>query len=330
MAREVKIKTNYKREISNLLALLIVVTIVIGVAIAVSGIGAKILMVMTPKGNDVVLSGFTWKWFERVDGTFTIYVRGIATNIGRMPVNITDVWLAYGGREYHLMFKKLKLEPSEYSEVSGKVVVDELPKASPITVFVKWCSPSKCDVSFTGARVESNIYLLREIYYTETITTTIPSPGTTTTVTITQPATTTTITATQTITQIVTATATVTATTTTTATITKTKPAWNIVWESCYGIDNYVYVWGILDKKVNRDAELPPYVLKVYKCGLFGCTFVGATPFGWYGDKSIKAKYGPITVSGLQSIKIEIWSVQNSQYIDKIYEETVDTSVRCA
>ena len=39
------------RGISNLLALLIVLTIVIGIAIAVSGIGARILMSFEPKGT---------------------------------------------------------------------------------------------------------------------------------------------------------------------------------------------------------------------------------------------------------------------------------------
>ncbi len=331
--------------VSNLLALLIVVAIVIGVAIASSGIISSILVKMKPKGGDIVLTGFTWSWDEAEDrDSFIIYVKGVAVNVGKETVNVTDVWLSYGGREYYLSFKKLRLRPNGYYELYARGYVDELPESSPITVFVRYCSIRKCSVSFTRAQIQDTNYLIREEYYVVTVTQPVPVGGSSATVTITETVTSTatpTVTST-TITQTVTSTSTVTftqtVTTTTTATTTVTKPAWPVEFSSCYGIDDYIYVWGSLDKKVNKDAEYIPYVLRVYDCTVIGCNLIGVVPFEWgspfnpSSSSSIQAKYGPIQVKPLHSIKVEVWSidVNTSSFRDKIWEETVNTSVRCA
>ena len=232
---------------------------------------------------------------------------------------------------------KFRLKPNKFSEVHAKTVVSDLPKHSPITVFIRWCSHEKCDISFVSAQIKDTNYLVREEYYT--ITVPVPEDGEpasavtitlTETVTATVPMTTTTITSTQTVTTTRTATITQAITTTTTATI--TKPAWPIQWSSCYGIDNYIYVYGDLNRKVDKDAEIVPYVVKVYDCTVFGRKLLGIVPFEWPSTRSIQAKYGPVYVKPLHSIKIEIWSIDinTGTYKDKTYEETVDTSVRCA
>lgn len=70
------------RAVSQLLALLIVVSVVIGLAIVGSGILSSILLRQTPKGGCLILAGFEWWWEEREGDGFVIYVRGIVSNVG--------------------------------------------------------------------------------------------------------------------------------------------------------------------------------------------------------------------------------------------------------
>jgi len=83
---------------------------------------------------------------------------------------------------------------------------------------------------------------------------------------------------------------------------------------------------------VDKDAEIVPYVLKVYDCSILSCNLLGVVPFEWASSSSIQAKYGPVQVKPFHSIKIEVWSIDinTGTYKDKTYEEIVDTSVRCA
>ena len=323
------------RGISNLLALLIIVIIIVGVAITSSGIISGILLKQVPSGGDLVLSGFYW-WWDEDDGKYAVYIKGLVSNIGNDRINITDVWVSVGGSRYNLRFTKLSLAPNDWSELFAYGGINSLPKTSRLTVFVRYCSIKQCSTSFIGANERSTEYLIREVYYTVTlpryientvtttttitVTSTIPSDGSYTT--------------TQTITTTITRTQTTTMTTTTTATVTTTvtKPAWPIEFSSCYGIDDYVYVFGSLDRKVDKDAEIVPYVVKVYDCTIFRCNLLGVVPFEWTSARTIQAKYGPVNIKPFHSIKIEIWSIDPNSGIfkDKIHEEIVDTSVRCA
>jgi len=344
MVRRVEIKSKCKRGISNLLALLIIVTIVIGVAIAVSGIGAKILMVMAPKGSDLVLSGFTWL-YRPINNGLIVHVRGVVTNVGTDSMNITRAYLIVDNKEYPLEFRRIEnLEPNDVSEFNGKTIIKEFPETNLLTIIVEYCTPRECTESITNARLDSMAFVINKNIFGATATVTVPQTVTTTVVqtvtqteTVTQPATTTTTT-TQTTTATITMTTTATATVTTTTTATITKPAWPVEFESCYGVDDYVYVWGSLDKKVNKDAEYIPYVLRVYDCTVLGCNLVGTVPFEWgspfnpSSSSSIQAKYGPIQVKPFHTIKVEVWSINinTASLKDKIWEETVNTSVRCA
>jgi len=56
-----------ERGISQLLALLIVVGIIIGVAIVSSGILSSILIRQRPEGGDLISTGFSW-WEESESG----------------------------------------------------------------------------------------------------------------------------------------------------------------------------------------------------------------------------------------------------------------------
>jgi len=308
--------------------MLIIIAIVIGVAIAGSGIISNILIKQVPSGNELVLNGFYW-WWEEVDNKYVIYIRGVATNVGTDRINITDTWVSINGIKYYLNFTRVRLKPNEWNEVFAYGAVDNLPKSSKLVVFVKYCTIKECSISFTYAYT-SQEYLLKKVVVTipmysgsvSTVTRTITQTITTTTTIPVVVSSTITMTQTQT----------VTSTTTTTMTTTITKPAWVIEFSTCYGIDNYVYVYGYIDREVNKDAEIVPYVMKVYECNrVLGCRIIGVVPFGWKDNKTIIATYGPIKVSSFNSIKIEIWSIDinSSSYRDKIYEETIDTNVRC-
>ncbi len=326
------------RGISNLLALLIVLTIVIGIAIVASDIVSNILMKMEPKGTDLVPVGFVWWWGEKEDDSLVIYVRGVVHNIGKETINITDMRLSYGGKEYHLDFKKFRLKPNKFSEVHARAIISKLPEHSPVTVFIKWCTAKKCSISFVSAQVSDIDYLVREEYYTITIPVPVDGEPTSTvtitlteTVTATVPMTTTTITSTQTVTTTYTTTMTQTQTVTTTTTVVQNKPTWPVVWTACYDISDNIYVSGALLEPVSNKESIP-YVVKYLECGLLGCRILAVKPFEWVSKSSFESKYYLPDPQPFRTYKIEIWSVdwEKGRFIDKVYEQTIDTSVRCA
>jgi hypothetical protein len=81
--------------ISNLLALLIIITIVVGVTVAGSGIIGNFLVNQRPEGEDLVLSGVTWFWEEDKDNGYVIYARGFVNNIGSDRINIDECLCVY-------------------------------------------------------------------------------------------------------------------------------------------------------------------------------------------------------------------------------------------
>lgn len=329
------------RAASQLLALLISEAIVVGLAVAGSGILSNILLRQSPRGGSLVLAGFEWWWEEREGNGFVIYVRGVVSNIGVDEVNITGVWVAINGVNYNLRFTaNANLKSNEWTEVfaNGKIV--SLPNNSRLTVFVRYCTISKCSVSFVGANIKSSRYLVREVYYTITL------PGYTTvtrtrtyTVTYTYTVTsnvgeTSTVisTLTETVTSAATATQTntVTVTTTVITTATATKPAWPVKFEACYDVNNNINVYGVLQKPVRKEPI--PYIVKYLRCNVFGCDVLAVKVFEWKTDRTFYSRYRPVSVGSLSSLRIEIWSVDwySSKIIQKIYDQTVDTSIRCA
>lgn len=104
--------------ISSLLALLIVITIVIGVAIVASGIISDFLVKQRPKGGDLVLASFAW-WYEWVGGDeYVIHVEGSATNIGSECINITRVAAVVNNVEYDLRFYEVNNpKPNSIAEI---------------------------------------------------------------------------------------------------------------------------------------------------------------------------------------------------------------------
>ena len=88
------------RAVSQLFALLIVVCIIIGLAVAGSGILSSILLRQAPHGSCLVLGDFEWWWEEASNSSFVIYVREIVGNAGIDRVNVTGVWITVGGSSY--------------------------------------------------------------------------------------------------------------------------------------------------------------------------------------------------------------------------------------
>jgi len=324
--------------ISEFIALLIVVGIVIGAAIVGSGIISNILMKQSPKGADVVGRLF-WLWEKTQDGKYIIYIHGPISNVGSEVVNITRIEVSYGGKKYNANFTKMTLRPGEYNEILARTTVDSFPPTSTITVIVYYCTPSSCSTSVIPAVVRSTEYLtsyevvtvMIPVTVTRTITSTISGSATVTTVTQTSTVTTTrTVTSTTTQTAIITTTATTTVTTAYTSTI--TKPAWLIDFSACYSVYNNIVVVGILDKSVNKDAEYIPYIVKYFKCNVFGCSEVAIKPFSWSSTKDIISSYGPIDPPMWGYFKVEVWPVDpiSGQLTEKIWESNVDPNTRCA
>ncbi|ADM28754.1 hypothetical protein Igag_1962 [Ignisphaera aggregans DSM 17230] len=327
--------------ISEFIALLIVVGIVIGAAIVGSGIISNILMKQSPKGADIVGKLF-WLW-EKLDNGYVLYIHGPLTNVGSEVVNITRIEVSYGGKKYNADFTKMTLHPGEYNEILARTAVDTLPPTSTVTVIVYYCTPSGCSTSIISATVRMTEYVSMYEVVTvtlpvgvtiiQTVTTTVPRI-TYTTVTQTV-STTTTVTTTRTVSQIVTTTVattqTVTRTTTATATSTVIKPAWLIDFSACYSVYNNIIVVGTLDKPVNKDAEYIPYVAKYFKCSVFGCSEVAVKPFDFV-ERSIISSYGPIDPPWFGHFKVEVWSVDPSsgQLLEKMWESNVDPNTRCA
>jgi len=156
------------RAASQLLALLISEAIVVGLAVTGGGILSSILLKQSPRGGCLILAGFGW-WEEREGNVFVIYVRGAVSNIGVDEVNITGVWVAINGVNYNLRFTANAIKPNEWTEVFASGKIDSLPNNSRLTVFVRYCTISKCSVSFVGANIKSSRYLVREVYYTITL-----------------------------------------------------------------------------------------------------------------------------------------------------------------
>ena len=322
--------------ISNLLALLIVIVIIIGVAVASSGIISQFLMMQRPKGSELVLTGFVWWWEQVGIDEYVIHIKGDAVNVGAEPVNITGVNVIINNIEYNLRYYEVNnLKPNHVAEIiaSGKA---PLPSSNILTIVVDWCSIRECSKSVVNAELSSIAYVINKDVYdvvtvtvpstpmtvTETVTQTVtsPVPIATTTVTITETqATTTTVTSTQTVTQ------------TTTVTTTVTKGTWPVSWWACYDISDNIYVRGTLLKPVDEKESIP-YVVKFLECGLLGCRELAVKPFEWTSNSSFEAKYYLPNPSPLRTYKIEIWSVnwEAGKFIDKVYEQTIDTSIRCA
>jgi len=321
--------------ISEFIALLIVVGIVIGAAIVGSGIISNILMKQSPKGGDVVGRLF-WLW-EKLDNGYVLYIHGPLTNVGSEVVNITRIEVSYGGKKYNANFTKMTLHPGEYNEILARTTVDTLPPTSSISVIVYYCMQSGCSVSVIPASVRSTEHLSSY----EVVTVTVPIPITTETTTVVRSIATTvtqtitaTVTTTRTTATTVTTTRTVTSTTTATvtATSTVTKPAWLIDFSACYDVYSYIVVVGTLDKSVNKDAEYIPYIAKYFKCNVFGCSEVAVRPFSWTSAKDIISSYGPIDPPLWGHFKVEVWSVDptSGRLTEKIWESNVDPNVRCA
>ena len=155
--------------------------------------------------------------------------------------------------------------------------------------------------------VTTTIPVTQTVPVTKTVTSTTTIPGRTTTVTQTMIET---VTRTQTVTktQIITTTLTTTTTTAITSTTTVTKPSWLIDFYACYSIDNYIYVYGYLDKSVNKNAEYIPYVVKYFKCNPFSCSLISIKPFAWADSSTIVSMYGPVTAELFTKFKVEVWS----------------------
>jgi len=327
--------------ISEFIALLIIVGIVIGAAIVGSGIISNILMKQSPKGADVVGRLF-WLW-EKLDNGYVLYIHGPLTNVGSEVVNITRIEVSYGGKKYNANFTKMTLRPGDYNEILARTTVDTLPPTTSISVIVHYCMQSGCSASVIPASVRLTEYLSSYEVVTVTIpvtttvtrttTTTISGSATVTTVTMSVP---TTVTTTRTVTSTTTQTATVTTAMITTTTVTSistvTKPAWLIDFSACYSVYNNIVVVGILDKSVNKDAEYIPYVAKYFKCNVFGCSEVAVKPFAWTSAKDIISSYGPIDPPWFGHFKVEVWSVDPSsgELTEKIWESNVDPNTRCA
>ena len=327
------------RGISNLLALLVIVGIIIGVAIATSGIVADILVSQRPKGTDLVLTDFMWWWEYLSDGgSYVIHIKGTVVNVGFDPVNITGVYTVINDKEYAIRYYKIEtLKPNRVAEIIGSVKAP-LPKSNVLTIVVEWCSVKGCSKSVDNARLSAWAYIINRNNY-EVITVTVPADSSepTTTITITQtetvtttvPSTISTTTITQTITSTITETQTQTITTTTT--VIQTKPSWPVVWTACYDISDNIYVPGVLLEPVSNKESIP-YVVKYLECGLLGCRVLAVKPFEWVSKSSFESKYYLPDPQPFRTYKIEIWSVdwEKGRFIDKVYEQTIDTSVRCA
>jgi len=327
------------RGISNLLALLIAVGIVIGVTIVVSGIVSDILVKQKPKGADLVLTGFMW-WWEYVEdkNEYVIHVKGSAVNLGTNKINITGVYVVVNGVEYAVRYHRIEsLKPNHVAEIIGSVKAP-LPDSTALTVVVEWCNIRECSKSIANAQLSNWVDIINKNAY-EVITVTMPAdssePATTITITQTETVTTTvpstisTTTITRTITSTITETQTQTITTTTT--VIQTKPSWPVVWTACYDIADYIYVSGSLLRPISEKESIP-YVVKFYECSVFGCSLLAVKPFEWVSKSSFEAKYYLPDPKPFRSYKIEIWSInwETGRFIDKVYEQAVDTSVRCA
>ena len=289
------------RGISNLLALLIAVGIVIGVAIIVNGIVSDILVKQKPEGGDVVLTGFVW-WWEYLPGedSYVIHVKGNIVNLGTERINVTGAYAVINNIEYALRFRKIEnLKPNSVSELVGSVKASVL-DTNALTVVVEWCSAKGCSKSVSNAQLSAWVDVInRNIYGVIMVTVPADSDGsTTTTITLTQtetvtttttvPITTTTITSTQTVTT--TYTTTMTQAVTTTTTVIQTKPSWPVTWTACYDISDNIYVSGALLEPVSNKESIP-YVVKYLECGLLGCRVLAVKPFEWVSKSSFESKY---------------------------------------
>ena len=272
---------------------------------------------------------------------YVIHVKGSAVNLGTNKINITGVYIVVNGVEYAVRYYRIEsLKPNHVAEIIGSVRAP-LPDSTALTVVVEWCNIRECSKSIANARLSAWADIINKNAY-EVITVTVPSGSdgsTTTTVTLTQtetvtttttvPMTTTTIT--QTVTTTYTTTMTQTVTTTTTTTVIQTKPSWPVSWWACYDISDNIYVRGTLLKPISEKESIP-YVVKFYECGIFGCTLLAVKPFEWTSNSVFETKYYLPNPSPLKTYKIEIWSVdwERGRFIDKVYEQTIDMSVRCA
>ena len=340
-----------KKGISQLLTILLLISILIGIAIIVGGISGEIVRKQSPKGSVLQLTRFTWAYSNN-----TIWIHGLGYNIGYHRINITNAYVWINGRKYQLrLYGPIEIYPNEYNEIVGRGKVQDIPSINRLLVEINWCNPIQCTSTLTYAELPADEYPItcatRTIYYpvtttvtttyTTTQTTTVTGPSTTTvtlTATVTETYTTTetimytyTTTYTYTYTDTITSTYSVTITNTTTETI--TKPAWPIEFYTCLGLDDLVYIHGTLDKQINKDAEYIPYIAKIYICrwGIW-CSLQGIVPFQWSSNETFFAVYGPVNLGSFDTIKIEIWSIDvtTGQVLDLIHEEIVDTSVRCA
>jgi len=329
-----------RRGISQLLALFIIVVIVVAAALIAGGVVGRILGLQTPKGSVLMLVGFKW-----ASSGSRIVVEGFVTNEGVDSVNITGMYAWVNGEKYRLDMEPVNVKPGEEAELIGDANVTNLPKLSDILVEVFWCNRIQCGRSVAHAKLISGGCVLE----TKTITVPVPgwtatiiapAPPATTTYTTTAPitattTTTVTTTCTTTITSTTTATATITTTTTTTITATTTaiitKPSWPVQFGACYSVDNYIYVWGVLQKPISEKESIP-YIVRIYRCSLLGCTQIGAVPFAWESNRTFQARFGPVQVDAFHTLKVEVWSTNwyTGQLIQKIWEETVDTHTRCA
>jgi len=341
--------------ISQFIALLIVIGIVIGGALVASYIVGGLITAQKPKGSDLAGKLF-WLWEKAQSGGYIIYVHGPVCNVGSDIVNVTAVEISYAGNKYPAEFTPMELHLSECNEILAKAVVGSLPPTSTITAIIHFCTSTGCTASTVPAVVRSTEYLssyevvtvTMPVTVTQTITATVPAGATVTqtqtatvtrtatvtvTAAITQTATvTTTTTATRTTTVTTTATTTATMTTTTTMTTTITKPAWIVWFTACYTVDNYIIVTGTLDKPVSSDAEYIPYAVKYFRCDLFICREIGIKPFTWWSAYRIGSSYGPVGAPLLGYFKVEVWIADpnSGQLVQKIWESDVDTSRRCA
>jgi len=316
------------RGISDFIAMLIVVGIVIGGALVANYIVSNLLTMQRPSGSDVVGRLF-WLWEKVNSSSYVIYVHGPVSNVGNEIVNITAIEISYGGKKYAAEFANMKLHPLEWNELFAKSFVDVLPPTSTVSVLIYYCTPSRCSTSVISANVRSAEYLSSY----EVITVTVPVATITQIVTTTVPRSTTvtqTVTTTQTVarttTQTVTQTQTVTTTTTTTATTTYTvtRPAWPIRFVACYTKDQFVVVNGWVDSPLQNVSYIP-YVVKYFKCGLLSCDLVAIEGFIWFGPTVFVSNFGLISPPPFGYLKVEVWSVdQGGQLIEKIWESKVD------
>ncbi len=314
--------------LNQIIALLIILAIVVFVATLESGYISDLLVSQSPKGSVLVPFGF--RWYST--GKKSMLVDGLVMNMGTYSVNITHVYVYVNGVKYSVDLEgnNIIIKPGDKTELVGWVVVNKLPSTSDVLVEIMYCYINTCNTVATYARIPSSGYLL------PTMTITYTAPGSTITITSTETHTyTTTISGTETITytttQTVTRTQTITTTQTTTTTTTITKPAWPIQFSACYGADDYVYVEGTLNKPVNKNAEIIPYIVKIYTCSIVACKLKAVVPFNWTNNKTIEASWGPIQLPPLTGLKVEVWGVNTQgELVAKIWESDVDTSVRCA